>query len=107
MDTLRSRKPKTRENYESIVRHHLLPRFTNTPIAAIDYACALTFVGDLQRDGLGAKTVRNIRDVLRLILGLAVKSGALKANPITGIEVGRTARSEMDLPRPRRDHDPR
>jgi integrase len=77
------------------VRHHLLPRFANTPIVAIDDACALTFVGDLQRDGLGAKTVRNTRDVLRLVLGVAVKSGALKPNPITGIEVTRTARREM------------
>lgn len=95
MDTLGNRKPKTRESYESIVRHHLLPRFANTPIISIDYACALTFVGDLQRDGLDAKTVRNIRDAPRLVLGLAVKTGALKTNPTTGIEVARTVRCEM------------
>jgi integrase len=95
MDTIGNRKPKTRESYESIVRRHLLPRFASTPIAAIDYPVVLAFVGDLQRAGMGAKTVRNIRDVLRLVLGLAVKSGALKANPVTGIEVARAARTEM------------
>jgi integrase len=95
LETIGNRKPKTRESYESIVRRHLLPRFASTPIAAIDYPVVLAFVGDLQRAGVGAKTVRNIRDVLRLVLGLAVKSGVLKANPVTGIEVARAARTEM------------
>ncbi len=95
METLGSRKPKTRESYESIVHRHLLPRFATTPIASIDYPCVLAFVGGLKRDGLGAGTVRNIRDVLRLVLGLAVKSGALKANPVTDVEVSRTGRAEM------------
>ncbi len=36
-----------------------------------------------------------MRDVLRLVLGLAVKSGALKVNPVTGVEVARTAHAEM------------
>ena len=36
-----------------------------------------------------------MRDVLRLVLGLAVKSGALKVNPVTDVEVARTARAEM------------
>jgi site-specific recombinase XerC len=52
------------------------------------------FVSDLQRVGVGAETVGSIRDVLRLVLSLAVKSGALKANPVTGIEVARTARTD-------------
>jgi integrase len=95
MATLGSRKPKTRESYESIVHRHLLPRFGPVPIGAIDYPCVVAFVAQLQRNGLGASTIRNIRDVLRLVLGLAVKSGALKANPVTGVEVARTSRAEM------------
>lgn len=55
----------------------------------------LAAVGGLQRQGLGVGTVRNIRDVLRLVLGLAVRSGALKVNPVTDIEASRTNRSEM------------
>jgi integrase len=95
METLASRKPKTRESYESIVHRHLLPRFAATPIAAIDYPCVLAFVAGLQRQGLGAGTVRTIRDVLRLVLGLAVRSGAFKVKPVTDVEVSRTNRSEM------------
>ena len=78
VETLGSRKPKTRETYESIVRRHLLPRFASTPIGSIDYPCVLAFVGEMQRDGVAAGTVRNIRDVLRLVFRLAVRSGALK-----------------------------
>lgn len=95
LDTLGNRKPKTRESYESIVQRHLVPRFAATPIASIDYPAVLAFVTDLQSRGLGPKTVRNVRDVLRLVLGLAVKSGALKSNPVTDVEVGRTARAEI------------
>ena len=95
LDTLGARKPKTRESYESIVRKHLIPRFSTTPIAAIDYPVVLAFVGDMQRDGVGTGTVRNVRDVLRLVLGLAVKSGALKVNPVREVEVGRTHKNEM------------
>ena len=54
METLGSRKPKTRESYESIVHRHLLPRFATTPIASLDYPCVLAFVGGLKRNGLGA-----------------------------------------------------
>jgi integrase len=95
LDTLGCRKPKTRESYESIIRRHLLPRFAPVPIAEIDYPLVLGFVGELQGDGLGAGTIRNVRDVLRLVLGLAVKSGALKRNPVTDVEVARTTRAEM------------
>jgi hypothetical protein len=55
----------------------------------------LAFVADMQREGVAAGTIRNIRDVLRLVLGLAVKSGALKANPVTDVEVARATRTEM------------
>jgi hypothetical protein len=44
----------------------------------------------LQRQGLGAVTVRNVRDESRLVLGFAVRSGALKVNPVTDVEVSRT-----------------
>lgn len=93
--TLADRKPKTRESYESIVAKHLRPRFGHAPIGAIDYTTVLTFVAELRGSGVAAKTVRNIRDVLRMILKLAVRSGALKSNPVTDIPVARTHRAEM------------
>lgn len=93
--TIADRKPKTRESYEAIVHKHLRPRFGPAPISAIDYPTVLAFVAELREAGVAAKTVRNIRDVLRLILKLAVRSGALKTNPVEDVSVGRTHRAEM------------
>lgn len=93
--TIVDRKPKTRESYESIVAKHLVPRFGSMPVAAIDYPMVLGFIADLQRSGVAAKTVRNIRDVLRMIMRLAVRSGAIKSNPVVDIAVARTHRPEM------------
>jgi integrase len=55
----------------------------------------LAFVGQMQQAGAGTGTIRNVRDVLRLVLGLAVKSGALKSNPVHDVEVARTHKNEM------------
>jgi integrase len=93
--TLGDRKPKTRAGYESIVARHLLPRYADTPIAAIDYPEALAFIGELRASGLGQGTVRNIRDVLRLVLQLAVRSGSLKTNPVSDIESPKRRRQAM------------
>jgi integrase len=95
LTTLGDKKPKTAESYESIVRKHLLPRFGTWPIVAIEYPTVLTFISELQASGLGAGTIRNIRDVLRLVLQLAVRSGALKSNPVVGVKVAKSRRKEM------------
>ena len=95
LTTIGDKKPKTRESYESIVHKHLLPRFAKVPLGAIDYPVVLGFVADLQGGGLGGGTVRNIRDVLRMVLRLAVRSGAIRSNPVTDIKVARGRHAEM------------
>ncbi len=94
LTTLGDKKPKTAESYESIVRKHLLPRFGSWPIAAIDHQAVLGLVRELQTSGLGPGTVRNIRDVLRLVLELAVRSGTIKTNPVAGVKVAKPRRQE-------------
>ena len=95
LTTIGDKKPKTRESYESIVNKHLVPRFARVPLGAIDYPVVLAFVADLQGAGLGSGTVRNIRDVLRMVLRLAVRSGAIRSNPVTDIKVARGRHAEM------------
>ena len=95
LTTIGDKKPKTRESYESIVNKHLLPRFARVPLGAIDYPVVLAFVADLQGAGLGGGTVRNVRDVLRMVLRLAVRSGAIRSNPVTDIKVARGRHAEM------------
>lgn len=95
MATIADRKPKTKESYESIVSNHLIERFGSVPIASIDYPMVLSFIADLQHSGAAPKTVRNIRDVLRMIMRLAIRSGAIKVNPVAEISVGRAHKKEL------------
>lgn len=88
-------KPKTRESYESILRNHLLPAFGSRSIASIEHPEVLTFLSGLQVAGKGAGTVRNVRDVMRLVFKLAVTSGALKLNPVDGVKAPRAVKKEM------------
>ncbi len=93
--TLGDRKPKTSAGYESILSRHILPRYRSTSIEAIDYPEVLAFIGELRASGLGQGTVRNIRDVLRLVLQLAVQSGSLKTNPVADVKAPKRRRQEM------------
>ncbi len=95
LTTLGDEKPKTAGSYESIVRKHLPQRFGTWPIGAIEYPTVLTFISHLQASGLGAGTIRNIRDVLRLVLQLAVRSEALRSNTVVGVKVAKSRRREV------------
>jgi integrase len=55
----------------------------------------LAYLSELAVSGLGPGTVRNVRDVLRLVMALAVRSGAIKQNPVLGARLGRSAKQEM------------
>lgn len=87
--------PKTRESYESILRRHLLPRFAETPVNRIDHPAVVGLLAEMTAAGAGAGTVRNVRDVLRLVLELARRSGAIKSNPVDGAKAPKKPPSEM------------
>lgn len=87
--------PKTRESYESILRRHLLPRLEDIPINRIDHPTVVALIAELTSTGAGAGTVRNIRDVLRLVLELARRSGAIKVNPVEGVKAPKKPLGQM------------
>lgn len=87
--------PKTRESYESILRRHLLSRFADTPVNRIDHPTVVGLLAELTASGAGAGTVRNVRDVLRLVLELARRSGAIKVNPVEGAKAPKKPPAEM------------
>lgn len=95
IETTAHLKPKTRESYDSILRNHLLPEFGDRAIGSIDHPEVLTFLARLSAEGKGAGTVRNIRDVMRLVFKLAVRSGVVKNNPVMDIKAPRPVKQEM------------
>ncbi len=88
-------KPKTRANYEGSLRRYVLPAFADRPVASIQQVDVRRFVADLVAAGAGPATIEVARKVLRLVLGTAQGSGAIKGNPCDGVKIPRAAKAEM------------
>jgi len=90
-------KEKTVEGYESILSNHVIRAFGEVAVRDIDYLAVRRFIAELRAKGLSAKTVSNIREVLHLVLQCATLAGAIPANPVVNVAVGRFARRELTV----------
>lgn len=88
-------KPKTQVTYESVLRKRVLPAFGKARISAIEQVDVRRFVAQLAEAGDEPGTIRNTFNVVRLVFGTALGSGAIRANPCTGIRMPRSPRTEM------------
>ncbi|MHB1446405.1 MAG: site-specific integrase [Acidimicrobiales bacterium] len=88
-------RPKTRENYESILRNHILPVYGEVEIGRLDQLTVRRWLAEVSGSGRSPKTVANIRQVLSLVMDCAVGSGAIRVNPCLGLKVARGARRDM------------
>jgi integrase len=88
-------KPKTRHDYERTLRNHVLPVFGETPVGAIDRMDMRRFAAALMERGIGASTLHAAVKVARLVLGVAVDGGAIKANPAMQLRLPRPSKTEM------------
>ena len=88
-------KPKTRAGYEADLRVHVLPMFGDRAIGSIQQVDVRRFVADMIASGSAPGTVRNARKVLRLVLGTAEGSGAIRSNPCNGVRVPASPKAEM------------
>jgi integrase len=93
-------KPKTQASYESILRSRVLPTFGRARIASVEQVEIRRFVAERVRAGDEPGTIRNTFNVLRLVFGTAVASGAIRANPCTGVRMPRSSRTEMSFLHP-------
>lgn len=88
-------KPKTRLDYEVMLRRHVLPALADSPVGAIDKPVMKQFASELAECGAGADVVRIAVQVARHVLTVAVDAGALKANPATALRLARPPKAEM------------
>jgi integrase len=86
---------KTRSGYDSDLRTHVLPRFGDVPVGAIQQSDVKRFIADLVAGGSAPGTVRNARKVLRQVLATAQAAGAIRTNPCDGARVPTSPRQEM------------
>jgi integrase len=88
-------KPKTLAGYESNLRAHVLPAFGSHELRHVERMAIEEWVADLQGRELGPSGVRQARQVLNSMMQLAVETGYLVANPVTGVRTARQPESEM------------
>jgi hypothetical protein len=84
-------KPKTRAGYESILNQRVLPVFGRARMVDITQVDIRRFVAELVHAGDQPGTVRNTFDVVRLVFGVAVGSGAIRESPCRGLRLPRSA----------------
>jgi Phage integrase, N-terminal SAM-like domain len=73
-------KPKTMLSYETLLRVHVRPYFGPRPVTPIDHADVLRFLTGLNSAGCGPATIANVRNVLRGVIELAIRS--VRSKPI-------------------------
>lgn len=88
-------KPKSRLDYEYTLRRHVLPALQSTPVGNVDRSTVRRFASDLTAKGCKPDVVRIAVHVARSVLEVAVEAGAIKANPVRGVRLPRSAKTEM------------
>jgi integrase len=79
-------KPKTRAEYESLLRSRILPAFGAVPINRITPAAIREWTSSMSSEGLSASRVRAAKGRLAQCLEMAVHDGLLLRNPADGIK---------------------
>ena len=87
-------KHKTRYDYRSLLRRHVIPRFGDLELKSIDRLMVRTWIADLDASGLSPSRIRQARQVLSSAMKAAVEAGFIAANPASGVKVPRTRPKE-------------
>jgi integrase len=88
-------KPKTREDYRSLLDNHVLPAFGQRPVASVDTLAVRGWLAGLVSGGLSPSRAKHAYYALFAVLEAAIQAGALLRNPAAGIRVPRSRRREM------------
>jgi Phage integrase, N-terminal SAM-like domain len=95
-------RPRTYENYEQIVRMHLIPHLGSIQIAKLTPEQIYAMLVLLADEGKAANTIRNVRAVLRRALNQALRWGKVNRNVATLIELPRPTNQTQALDQPGR-----
>jgi integrase len=79
--------PKTKAGYDSILNKHILPRWQDARIGAVDAASVQGWINELAASGRSPKTVRNIYGALRSALTVAVEHRYITTNACDAVRL--------------------
>jgi len=89
-------KPRTYNDYEQVVKNHLVPFFGKQMLESMSPVDVQEYVSQKVRSGLSARTVNKTITTLKTMLTHAVKWGYIRESPARFVERPRQARREMD-----------
>lgn len=79
-------RPSTVDRYRWAIDHHLIPQFGRLKLAEISEDVIAGLISDMQAKALKPATVKAVLNVLSLVLGRAVRRGAISHNAVRGLE---------------------
>jgi integrase len=79
----------TRHDYGRALELRLVPFFGRIQLAAIEPRDVRRLVSELEAEGLSPASVGKVLSPLRALLATAVEDGLIRANPASGIRIGR------------------
>ena len=85
LDSQSQLRDSTRDRYDWAIRVHLVPRFRRLKLGEITTDHVALLIADLSAR-YSASTIKSIINPLSLIMGRAVRRGAIAANPVLGLE---------------------
>lgn len=85
LETQAHLRASTRDRYEWAIRVHLVPRFGRFKLAEVNEDHVALLMADMSKTHAPA-TAKAVFNVLSLIMGRAVRRGAIPANPCAGLE---------------------
>lgn len=88
-------KPRTVDNYKGVVRSRIKPGLGAVKLDALTPHTIQSYYNGLSKEGLAAKTVKNIHGILHKALQQAVANGYIKINPADSCILPRAVRKEL------------
>jgi integrase len=88
-------KPKTREDYRSLLNNHVLPAFGDRAVGSLDTLAVRGWLAGMVSKGLSPSRAKHAYYVLYAVLEAAIQAGALVRNPAAGVRAPRGRSREM------------
>jgi integrase len=97
LDQVMRRKATTLQDYEIILRKHLVPFFGGRTLDRIDTQLCSDYLVTKLRDGLAHKTVANHMTLLHGVFKFAMKKGWAYANPVAAVDRPKDVEVDADI----------
>jgi integrase len=85
---------RSAERIASVLRSHLIPRWGEWPLSAIEHMTVQEWTGELGKR-LSPATVRKVFGVMSQVMASAVRARLISGNPCDGVRIGGSSNSAM------------